>query len=336
MQDHVSSFGIPADRPPTHFRVPELWIIARTDLLQKGATKDVRSGRTHKNQNPPVEILHMGHPADWASPMCLPLSTAWVLRGCRSRTADLPLTAGMQFASQKTLRCGSKCSILLLSLSVLASTHVAKAQSVADAAREARERKEKTGSKPARVITDDDFERALPPGVQSFPSVRASFRVPDGWSIIYDHEGSVGLYCPGAKTPADECFITIKSWDSADSSPGWEERVLHDYTVREPIAGTDILLLEPWHEVQIGKFPARQTVLETGISANTPPNRHERRKYIVFADSADHRCYSLDIYVQIYRADEYIAAYDGLLATFRPFPGSPKSIQSPQQNQSAP
>jgi hypothetical protein len=205
------------------------------------------------------------------------------------------------------------------------------AQSVADAAREARERVDKSASKPAKVITNDDLEKRDPSITREFfPGVRASFHPPDGWILKGTTDWSAVFDCPGT-TLTDECFIVIRNSNDVPGledkppAPDWEKHCLQDDTQKEPLSGPGVLLIEPWHDLSIGSFHARQTVLETGLDlVATNPDRHERRKYLTLADPDTKRCYSIDTYVPASRADEYFAAYDKLVASFQPAPRPPQ------------
>jgi len=217
----------------------------------------------------------------------------------------------------------------ILAAAALTNPCVLVAQSIADAARQSREQHAKAASKPAKTLTNDDLDHSLPAGVARFPTVQASFFVPPGWTLGGTTDQTVLFFCPGTERN-DQCFILVRIGVPQDLSSQWQDHCLLDGTREEPIGGTTTVLLEPWHDVTIGGLPARQTVVETGIGPESKnPSRHDVRKYIELADPASKRCYSLDIYALVGRAQEDFAAFDALVASFRPFPPSPPRVAEP-------
>ena len=229
-------------------------------------------------------------------------------------------------------RNGTWLIIFVLAVSAFSAAPVATAQSVADAARQSREQREKAASKPAKVITNDDFENsAAASDLQVFPTVLGSFRVPEGWTLGGTTDETVLFFCPGTSRE-DQCFILVRVWASGDSSPDWKDRCLVQSTQQEPLAGADVL--EPWHDVVINQLPARQTVIDTGDDGSKKSAQlRQKRKFIELADTASRRCYSFDVYAPIAHANEYFAAYDALVASFRPFPEEPQVVEPPKADQ---
>ncbi len=205
----------------------------------------------------------------------------------------------------------------LLTLAAFCATAAAQdpTPSLADRARQERERKKAAPSTSRVVVSNENLRKDLPG--EDHPEMQARFDLPKGWTpgINYRNQ-SVDLVCPEYVHRPASCRLWINSrelngpiTDNGKSEFDKARRIVSNLSQYLPT-------VVPWHETELAGLPAAEVIRESGES--TPTEYRERLVYVVSPQLK--RMYLLSITAPRSQFEKYNEIFEQVLQSFRPIP----------------